>query len=318
MSAIVLDENTPFGEWAFHWSKRKIIGKDYKYRQSISSLLKHSEPISKMPICTVSFIEVQDILLDLSERNPNTNKPSSYKLLKNVRQTIAAVFTFAINTCNGLYRNPADVVEIPTGAGTAERQAITLEQQMKIVETPHRARLAALIMMTCGLRLGELMALQWADIDFSGRVINVDRSAHNVNGNVLKVKDGTKNGKKRRVPIPKILFDKLMNEYLNSMDKNGFVITKADGFSMHTRSSWERMWESYIRTLGFKFTAHQLRHTYATMLYRSGVDVKSASELLGHSKIEITMNIYTHLMEETKIISIDKYDEFLENFFKIV
>ena len=78
--------------------------------------------------------------LDLSERNPNTNKPSSYKLLKNVRQTIAAVFSFAINTCNGLYRNPADVVEIPTGAGTTERQALTLEQQMKIVETTHRAR----------------------------------------------------------------------------------------------------------------------------------------------------------------------------------
>ena len=87
---------------------------------------------------------------------------------------------------------------------------------------------------------------------------------------------------------------------------------------MHTRSSWERMWESYTRTLGFKFTAHQLGHTYATMLYRSGVDVKSASELLRHSKIEITMNIYTHLMEDTKIISIDKYDEFLENFFRIM
>ena len=317
MSTLVLDESSSFGEWAFLWSRRKIIGKNYKYRQSIQSLLKHSEPICETPICKVSFIEIQDILLKLSERNPNTNKPSSYKLLKNVRQTIAAVFNFAINCCDGLYRNPTDIVEVPIGAGTTERQSITLEQQTMIVNTPHRARLSAMIMITCGLRLGELMALQWSDIDFSKRIIKVDRSAHNVNGNVLKVKNGTKNGKKRRVPIPKVLFDDLMSEYLDNSAKTKFVITKSDGISMHTRSSWDKMWKTYIRTLGFTFTAHQLRHTYASMLYRSGVDVKSASELLGHSKVEITMNIYTHLMEETRIISIDKYDDFLENFFNI-
>ena len=108
-----------------------------------------------------------------------------------------------------------------------------------------------------------------------------------------------------------------MSEYLDNSAKTKFVITKSDGISMHTRSSWDKMWKTYIRTLGFTFTAHQLRHTYASMLYRSGVDVKSASELLGHSKVEITMNIYTHLMEETRIISIDKCDDFLENFFNI-
>lgn len=98
---------------------------------------------------------------------------------------------------------------------------------------------------------------------------------------------------------------------MNNKQKTDFVITKSDGISMHTRSSWECMWKSYIKKLDMNFTAHQLRHTYATMLYSSGVDVKSASELLGHSNIEITMNIYTHLMNETKIISISKYDQFL-------
>lgn len=309
---------TPFGDWARQWARRKMIGRDFKYRQSINSLLKHCDQISETPIGMVSFIDVQDILLDLSIKNPNTNKPSSYKLLKNVKQTISAVFNFAINTCNGLYRNPANVVEVPAGAGTAERQSLTLEQQIMVFETPHRATLAALIMMMCGLRLGELVALQWSDIDFSERVINVCHSAYNVNGNVLEVKEGTKNGKSRKVPVPKVLFDKLMAEYLKNRGETDFVVTKADGISMHTRSSWDRMWESYTETLGFRFTAHQLRHTYATMLYRAGVDVKSASELLGHSKIEITMNIYTHLMEETKIISIEKYDNFIENYFRMV
>ena len=84
---------------------------------------------------------------------------------------------------------------------------------------------------------------------------------------------------------------------------------------MHSRDSWKRMWESYLETLGITFTAHQLRHTYASMLYAAGVDVKTASELLGHSDIEITMKIYTHLTEQEKKLSIKKYSIFLsENF----
>ena len=84
---------------------------------------------------------------------------------------------------------------------------------------------------------------------------------------------------------------------------------------MHSRSSWQRMWESYLSKLDFDFTAHQLRHTYASMLYEAGVDVKTASELLGHSDIEITMKIYTHLTEKGKKQSIEKYDYFLKQHF---
>ena len=69
---------------------------------------------------------------------------------------------------------------------------------------------------------------------------------------------------------------------------------------MYSRGSWKRMWESYLETLGITFTAHQLRYTYASMLYAAGVDVKTASELLGHSDIEITMKINTHLTEQGK------------------
>ena len=62
-----------------------------------------------------------------------------------------------------------------------------------------------------------------------------------------------------------------------------------------------------------RFTAHQLRHTYATLLYISGVDVLTASELLGHSNIEITLKIYTHLDEQFRELNISKFDNYIQS-----
>ena len=161
----------------------------------------------------------------------------------------------------------------------------------------------------------DFRALEWKNIDFENRVIHVCQSAYDIDNNRYGIKSATKNGKSRNVTIPTILYEPLWTEYLRKKWKTRFVSTKADGRSMHTRSSWSSMWETYIKKLGIHFTAHQLRHTYASMLYAAGVDVKSASELLGHSNIEITMKIYTHLTMETKIISIVKYEQFLDDNF---
>lgn len=63
--------------------------------------------------------------------------------------------------------------------------------------------------------------------------------------------------------------------------------------------------------LGIPFTGHQLRHTYATMLYNSNVPIKEAQYFLGHKDIRILLNIYTHLDDEKKKQSISKVNEFL-------
>ena len=61
-----------------------------------------------------------------------------------------------------------------------------------------------------------------------------------------------------------------------------------------------------------RFTAHNLRHTYATMLYKAGVDVLTAKEQLGHADIKTTLNIYTHLDREYKRRTMDKLDQYLD------
>lgn len=210
---MILTEKSTFGDWANTWAMRKVLGKDYKYHQSTNSFIKHLEPINNISIYQIKTIDIEDIILNLSVLNPTTKKPSSKKLLKNIRQTAISIFNFAINNCDNLYRNPAILIKIPQNSYKKERNSLSLSEQMAIIETPHRARLASLIMMFCGLRLGELIALQWKDIDFNKKVICVCQSAYNINGNQLKIKSGTKNGKLRNVTIPEILYQKLLYDF---------------------------------------------------------------------------------------------------------
>lgn len=108
---------------------------------------------------------------------------------------------------------------------------------------------------------------------------------------------------------------------------------------MHTPSSWKRLWESFNNALSHhyatlqqsqqsiynpkgikkrvdKITPHMFRHTYATLLYTSEVDVLSASKLLGHSDVSVTLKVYTHLQESSYNVSIIKFDEFIKHFFQ--
>ncbi|MBQ6865767.1 MAG: tyrosine-type recombinase/integrase [Clostridia bacterium] len=96
-----------------------------------------------------------------------------------------------------------------------------------------------------------------------------------------------------------------------------YVCSAADG-SMMTNTAWTTSWNSYMHYLNIqaggrdashsnpkvvamdRFTAHQLRHTYATMLYDAGVDVKTAQDFLGHADPTVTINIYTHLSTQKK------------------
>ena len=305
----ILDENAPFGAWANLWERKKDVGMKWAYCRNIRCYLNHLKPLYDIPISKVRTMHIETIIADLTKENPTTKKPSSKKLLKEVKHTARSVVDYAINNCDGFYKNRVVSVEIPTNAPKTERKALSENEQRLVFTTHHRAKVPALIMMLCGLRVGEMIALTWDNIDFENEVINVCQSAYNINSNDLAIQNTTKNGKTRKVTIPHLLIALLKKHKENS--KGVFVTTKVNGIDMHSRSSWRRMWESYTTAVGASFTAHQLRHTYASMLYAAGVDVKSASELLGHSDIQITIKIYTHLSEKRKKISVDLYEKYI-------
>lgn len=329
----VSSKNDTFKEWGERWLRLKKSEVSLKRYNSYKSCFEKFSSIENTPISKLRPIDFQSIISDLSIRNPITNKPCSKYTLSSIKNTAEQICKLAIDN-RVIEYNPASSVKIPNVAKENERRALTAEEQRWIVETPHRAQTAAMIMMYAGLRRGELIPLTWDDIDLKRRTISVNKTVEMINGTPhIKPYAKTASGI-RTIDIPKKL-----SEYLLTQDKSNKLVCPSAGGKMITEIAWKRMWESYIKELNFKYgdfshlekqpkskcqpggvpivipniTAHWLRHTFATMLYFAGVDLLTAKEQLGHSDIKTTLEIYTHLDHQFKRKSMKKLDDYLSS-----
>jgi len=274
-----------------------------------------------MPIKSIKAYNIDTIISELATKNPNTLRPMGKKTLRDIKNTASRIFDVAIEnevSCS----NPAHNRKIPRRAPQGERRALTLVEQKLIVNTMHKMRIAALIMMLAGLRRGELIPLMWSDIDIDNFKITINKSVEQTSSNVFSVKSGTKTDKYGRVvEIPIDLAIEIDDAKKTATSK--YVCCKADG-RMHTPTTWKRMWANYIKTVQKQngdakytqineITAHYLRHTYATLLYMSGVDELTAAKLLGHSDVRTTIAIYTHLQKVMVDKSVEKLDNYISD-----
>lgn len=321
-----------FLELSEQWYKRKTTASTYKYNKELENRITHlNRFIGHMDVKNIKWIHLEDGLIDLARYNPHTKKQSSQKLVNNILNTAVAIMMYAYDL-ELISRNPFFNHKAPKAAKINPRRALTTTEQELILHTTHRMKVGALIMMLCGLRKGELIALNWDDIDFKKKSIKVVKSASLIATNKYEIKAGTKNSKSRIVPIPDIILPTLSEAKTNATST--FVTTAANG-QLHTPSTWVATWNSYYNKLNYaayhgdkdyyhpkgiprvinKITPHMLRHTYATLLYDAGVDVLTAQKLLGHANVTTTLSIYTHLDDTKKLYSISEFNNYLkENF----
>lgn len=315
----VLARNDTFGEWQALWWARKQTGIGAGTATMYNAAMKRLASLSPMPIGKVRTADIDAIL---SKAAADQLAKST---IKKIRMTAIQILDYAIDNRIIEY-NPATRATIPEGSGKTERRALTDEEQQMIRDMPHRAQTAAMIMMYAGLRRGEVLALTWSDINLSARTITVNKSVEYIDGKP-QIKQSTKTQAGTRVvTIPQILAD-----YLQSIKYDSLLVCPSAKGTYMTAQAWKRLWESYMRDINIRygvrpgiskhapkgvaitiyFTAHCLRHTYATMLYKAGVDVLTAQHLLGHSDVKTTLGVYTHLDAEMKQRSIDQLDSFL-------
>lgn len=152
-----------------------------------------------------------------------------------------------------------------------------------------------MLTLNSGLRLGELCALRWSDIDFSSGVISVQRTVQRltVDGvGKLVIQPPKSLSSLRRIPIPADMLALLKQVRLsNSIDS--FLMTGTDA-PMAPRTC-QYQYKLFLKECGIHYrNFHILRHTYATRCVERGIDVKSVSEMLGHSDIKTTLNLYHH------------------------
>lgn len=156
-----------------------------------------------------------------------------------------------------------------------------------------------LISLYTGLRLGELLALKWQDINFKNKTLSVNSTTSKCTHlhRQIDLEDMPKTrSSMREIPLTKVLVELLKR----LQSSNVYVLCNKYGKKVDYRA-YQKSFERLLKKLQIKhYGFHSLRHTFATRLLESGVDIKTISELMGHSNPTITLNRYVHTNLENK------------------
>lgn len=213
-----------------------------------------------------------------------------------VRQTdqlVGADLKFAVKAKH-LAANPADGVELPR-LPQIEQRYLTHEQLHRVAVASGRLRTLILVLGYCGLRFGEAAALRVADVDTDRRRIRVHRSVTYVR-KIGRVEGPTKNHISRTVPVPAFLA-RLLETEIPGRDRGALVFPSARGSDYLTlgqaRYAFQKATAAVEGCDGARL--HDLRHTCASLAFRSGANVKVVQKLLGHKIATLTLDRYGHL-----------------------
>ncbi len=164
-----------------------------------------------------------------------------------------------------------------------------------------------IVSLHTGLRIGELLALKWENVDFDNRVFTVQATTTKISRNhkVIEIEDLPKTVSSCRViPITPFLI-RIFKE-LRKHSQCEYVVTNRVGKKMDLRT-YQQSFSTLLKKLGIKhYGFHALRHTFATRLLEKNVDIKTISELLGHSSPIITLNRYVHTNLDKKRKALQK------------
>ena len=164
-----------------------------------------------------------------------------------------------------------------------------------------------LLCLYSGLRIGELIALQWSDIDLTKGILTVSKSCHDSKDGLII--DAPKTISSRRaIPLPKQLLP-----ILKSIKKKSgaLFVVSAKGKPVSVRS-YQRSFELLLKRLNIPHKGfHSLRHTFATRALECGMDVKTLSEILGHKNPTVTLNRYAHSLMEHKVNMMNRLGKLL-------
>ena len=164
-----------------------------------------------------------------------------------------------------------------------------------------------LLCLYSGLRIGELIALQWSDIDFSKGILTVSKSCYDGKDGLIIDEPKTASSC-RTIPLPKQLFPILRG--IRKKSDSLFVVSN-HGKPVSVRS-YQRSFELLLKKLKIAHRGfHSLRHTFATRALECGMDVKTLSEILGHKNPTVTLNRYAHSLIEHKTLMMNRLGNLL-------
>lgn len=245
-------------------------------------------------------------------------KGYSATVVNTIRSIYRMIFDYAIAQDQAQY-NPVASVRLPKGLKRGKRTAPSDTQIKSIfaaIDQPFG--LFPVFLLCTGLRKSEALALTWDDVDFENQQISVTKSLDYTCGASPKIKPPKTEAGNRIVPIIDVLLPYLQEAHSESTSDYLFPAPPSNrsgkGGGIMTLRGYEGSWLRYCQCAGFmedgkpSITAHNLRHGTATLMFELGVDELTAQRILGHSRIEITREIYTDLRTAQNLKSVSKFN----------
>lgn len=221
----------------------------------------------------------------------------SENTIKNIFNILNSSLNYAVET-GWLSRNPCKGLSFSPKEKRQDIRALSIEQQKKLEEFAfEESECSAIIIgLATGMRVGEISALKWTDIDFEYGVINVNRTLQRIpdpaNQGQTKVIMGSPKTKSsfRKIPLATNLKNYLLEKKESS--HSDYVVCSNQGFAEPRVINYRL--KRVIKQTGLApFHFHVLRHTFATRCIENNIDISSLSKLLGHTSVKLTLDTYT-------------------------
>ena len=277
----------------------RLSVKESTYANYVMKLEKHILPYFQN-------IRYEKLTVDILNKFVDTklSEGLSAKYVYDIAVLIRAVSKFARKYYG--YADKAEFMKLPRREPRKEKLMLSSEQHTILIEALKKdltpSNTGVLLAAFTGIRLGELCALKWSDINFGERIITVRKT-------MQRIKNFDGQGKTkivitlpksrtslREIPVPDWLLHKLK---LLSQSGDSYFLTGSDKF-IEPRTMQYRF-KNLLKKLSLPcINFHTLRHMFATRCISLGFDVKTLSEILGHSSVEMTLNRYVHSSLERK------------------
>lgn len=270
--------------------------------------------------------------------NKSDKKQLTIKSVRNIRLVLHKALEDALKN-EYIVKNPASIAEVPKMKNLDlkkhEIKIYSIEEQRKLINVAKEDKIYGSVVVAAlytGMRKGELLGLQWSDIDFKNRIINVNKQVGRIKNydnktssktllcmnNYTKTENST-----RRIPLIECLEEILKEHYReqqknksilgNKYKDNNIVFCKENGEYIDPDTLLQKYYTMVKKANITKCTFHALRHTFASRAIENKMEPKVVSSLLGHSNVQFTYKTYIHALDELKMQEMKRLNNFLRD-----
>ena len=299
-------------EWFAEYAKMNLRHTTYSYLYH--QRLRINKAIGHLRMDKITTRQIQAFINSLSKEGANeiNGKPLSPKSIRHNLNLISDIFGYAVKM-GIVSNNPCNNVTVPKNQ-SKEKEIYTPEEVNRILtllnDEPLKYRAFFNLAIYSEFRRGELLGLEWKDVDFENNIISVRRtSCYTADRGVYTDTTKTKMSQ-RTLKFPQEVMDLLKqlreeqdNEALKQGNKwveSDRLFTKENGEPQHPNTTYHWL-ERFCKKNDIPFHGlHSFRHLFCSLLVNQGVDIVTVSGALGHSNVATTSNIYCHILENSR------------------